>query len=216
MTRMARIAVDIVLLPDEAMMNYAIAANAEIAAKFGSEIVLNKRDCLPHISLVMGCVKGGDIARIGELLQPMVSSAPRWLKLVGIQKSTGFSGEIVSALQVERSDGLQKLHEKICDSVKPWFTYDVTGEMIAGGRALSTSSPLRSKSYAGQASPSTLQWIKEYPVKSSGFNFSPHITIGYGDLSDRVLPVDFAVSRLAMCHLGNHCTCTTILWSAEI
>jgi hypothetical protein len=211
---MARVAVDIVLLPDGAMMDYAIAANAEIAAKFGSEIVLNKKDCLPHISLAMGCVKRGDIAGIGELLEPLAAIAPRRLKLVGIHKSTGFSGELVSVLQVERSDGLQKLHEKICDLVKPWFTYDVTGEMIAGTG--STSSPPPTTTFEGkQASPSTLRWIKEYPVKSSRSSFSPHITIGYGDLSDRVLPVDFAVSRLAMCHLGNHCTCTKILWSAE-
>jgi 2'-5' RNA ligase len=130
----------------------------------------------------------------------LATITPRWLKLVDIQKTTSFSGEIVSVLRVERSNQLQNLHEKVCDAVNPFFTYDVTEEMTAGG----------------QAGQSTLQWIKNYPVKSSHSNFSPHITIGYGDLPDRELPADFAVSRLAMFHLGNHCTCAKILWSAGI
>jgi 2'-5' RNA ligase len=197
---MTKLAVDIVLLPEEAMRDYAIAANTEIVAKFGSEIILNKKDCLPHISLAMGCVERKYITDVGKALQPLVAITPRRLKLVGIQKSTNLSGEIVSVLKVERSDLLQTLHEKICDAVKPWFTCGAAAEMIAGG----------------QVSPSTLRWIKEYPVKSSHCNFSPHITVGYGDLTDRTLPADFAVRHLAMCHLGNHCTCKKILWSAEI
>jgi len=229
-----RIAVDIVLLPEPAIMDLAIAANAELVKKsrlgvglitkhlhprssarqahreeqiktpsrswVGSEIVLDKNDCIPHISLAMGCVNRGDIARISGLLQPLAASAPKNLRMVGIQKSTSFSGEIVSVLQVERATPLQKLHEEICEMVRPFFAYDAVENMVAGGRA-------------GQT---TLQWIKDYPAKSSYDSFSPHITVGYGDLPDRVLPVDFAVSRLAICHLGNHCTCAKVLWSMEI
>jgi hypothetical protein len=131
--------------------------------------------------------------------------------VVGIQKSTNLSGEIVSVLLIERSGPLQNLHEKVCDAVKPFFSYNVTENMIVGEQALR----LRS----GQVSPSTLQWIKNYPVNSSHRNFLPHITIGYGKLTAPVapeLPSDFAVSHLALCHLGNHCTCVKILWSAEL
>jgi hypothetical protein len=205
---MFRIAVDVVLLPDQIMTDLTIAANAELVAKYGSEIVLNKNDCLPHMSLAMGCVNREDIFRIGKLLQPLASIAPKRLKLVGVQKSTNFTGEIVSVFQVYCSDSLQDLHEKICEVVKPHFTYDVIDDMIAGGRP---SPPHRRR-----ASPSTLQWIRNYPDKSSHSNFSPHITIGYGDLPDRLLPADFAVSHLALCHLGNHCTCVKVLWSTEI
>jgi hypothetical protein len=205
---MSRTAVDVVLLPEQTMTDLTIAANTQLVAKFGSEIVLNKNDCLPHISLAMGCINREDIFRIGKLLQPLAAIAPKRLKLVGIQKSTNFSGDIVSVLQVHCSDSLQELHEKICEAVKPWFTYDVTEFMIAGGQP---GPPHRRR-----ASPSTLQWIKNYPAKSSHSNFSPHITIGCGDLPDRVLPADFAVSHLALCHLGNHCTCAKVLWSTEI
>jgi 2'-5' RNA ligase len=209
--------VDAVLLIDVTMTDYAITANAELIKKFGSGIVLNKKGCLPHISLAMGCIKREDVAKIGETLKPLAAIAPRRLKVAGIQRTTSFSGEIVSVLQVERSNQLQNLHEKICEIIKPWFTYDITENVIEGGQAASTSSPDKDiRGQAGQASESTLQWIRNYPVKSSYSNFSPHITIGYGDLPDRELPADFTVSRLAMFHLGNHCTCTKILWSVKI
>ncbi len=197
---MSGIAVDVVLLPEEVMTDLVIAANVELVKKYGSKIVLNKKGCLPHISLAMGCIDSRDVARIGEMLRSMVEIIPKRLELVGVQKTANFSGEVVSVFQVELSEQIQKLHEEICDIVRPFFTSVVVEDMIAGGHA----------------SASTLEWIRNYFVKSSHFNFSPHITVGYGDLTNRPLPCDFAVSRLAICHLGNHCTCTKILWSAEI
>jgi hypothetical protein len=198
--KMARTAVDVVLLPGQKMMNYAINANAELVKKLDSEIVLNTKDCLPHISLAMGCISRNDIIRIGELLQPLAVIAPKKLRPARIQKTISLSGKIVSVIQVQRTKKLQKLHEKIYQAVKPYFTYDVAENMIAGERA----------------SPATLQWITSYPEKAGYSNFSPHITIGYGDLPDRALPANFVVSHLALCHLGNHCTCREILWSAEV
>lgn len=199
-TIMSVIAVDVVLLPEEVMTDLAIAANTELVKKSGSKIVLNRKDCLPHISLSMGCIDSRDVARIGELLLLMVKITPKRLRPAGIGKSTNFSGEVVSVFKVVRSEQVQKLHEEICDTVRPLFNRDVIEDMIAGG----------------QASASTLGWIENYFVKSAYSNFSPHITVGYGDLPDRPLPCDFAVSHIAICHLGNHCTCTKVLWSVEI
>jgi len=197
---MPAVAIDVVLLPDEAMRDMAIAANAELVRNFKSEIILNKDDCLPHISLAMGCVNQEDIVKIGELLEPLAGISPKRLKPGGIQKSTNFSGDIISVLLVEPGEPLQTLHEKICDAVKPFCGTEVSEEMIAGGYASRTS----------------LQWIATYFDNAAHSNFSPHITIGYGDLSDIAFPADFAVSRLAICHLGNHCTCREILWSVGI
>ncbi len=64
-----RKAVDVVLLPTEAMMDKAIEVNAKLVEKFGKKIALNKENCLPHISLAMGCVDERDIAAIGKILQ---------------------------------------------------------------------------------------------------------------------------------------------------
>ena len=63
---------------------------------------------------------------------------------------------------------------------------------------------------------STLLWIKNYRDKSSFDNFLPHITIGYGEATDSGLPASFIASELAICHLGNHCTCRKVLWSVKL
>jgi len=197
---MTRLAVDIVLLPERKMTDYAVDANAELVKNFNSEIVLNAQNCLPHISLAMGCIEPADVIRIGELLAGLVPVVPKKIMPAGIQKIISSPAQTVSTIQIRRTDMLLKLHEKICFVIKPFFMYEASEEMTADG----------------QASQSTLQWINTYPDKSSHANFSPHITIGYGELSGRALPHDFEVSRMAICHLGNHCTCREILWSIEL
>ncbi len=90
--------------------------------------------------------------------------------------------------------------EEIMDKLTPYLSTDVTGDMIYGDQAVAGS---------------TLLWIKNYREKVSFENFFPHITIGYGQIENLVPPITFASSELALCHLGNHCTCREILVSIK-
>jgi len=199
---MAEIAVDAVLLPSEEMVDKAIAANKELQKQCAEKIILDKESCLPHISLAMGCIDERDIADIEKVLQTIAkqNSLGR-LSAIGIHTSENSAGEQVSVIQIERTEALQSLHEEVLRRLEPYFNYDVTVDMVL-------SPPM-----AGE---STLAWIKDYPEKSSFEKFSPHITIGYGEINDYSFPIEFAVSKLALCHLGNHCTCRKILASAEL
>jgi len=196
---MPRIAVDFVLLPDQAMTDFVIAANARLVKKFQSEIVLAHNGCLPHISLAMGCIDSEKIPSLGLLLESLVKITPKHLRPVGITKSLSSAG-VISSVLIERSADLQNLHEKICNTVKPFFTFDVTQDMFVQCRA-------------GRPA---LLWVKNYLIESAYENFSPHITLGFGDLEDCRLPPDFAVSRLAVCRLADHCTCAKILWFVDM
>ncbi len=199
---MAKIAVDVVLLPSEEMMERAIEANIGLLKQCADKIILDKENCLPHISLAMGCIDERDIFNIGQILQTMAEKhILGQLSLIGIHTATNSAGEIVSAFQIKRTETLQSLHEEVMRKLEPYFSYDVTADMVL-------SPPI-----AGE---STLLWIKNYPKKSSFENFFPHITIGYGQTSDFSFPIVFTVSKLALCHLGNHCTCRKILVSAEL
>jgi len=197
---MGRRAVDIVLLPTEAMMDRAIEVNAELVKKFGKKIVLNKENCLPHISLAMGCVDEKDIADVEKVLKRIAEQYPLGdLSVIGI--TVNLVGEKVSVFEVEKTKSLQSLHEEVMENLTPYFSYDVTSDMI----------------YAGaEVEESTLLWIKNYPEKSSFSNFLPHITIGYGEMNNFSFPIKFGVSRLALCHLGNHCTCREIIVSTKL
>lgn len=198
---MVRKAVDIVLLPSEAMMDRAIEVNSELVERFGRKIVLNKENCLPHISLAMGCMDEEDIAAVKKVLETIgKESALGDLKVVGISGGGNSRGESVSVFEVENTKELQSLHERVMGELGPYLSYDVTEDMTAGA----------------EVEELTLVWIKNYAEKSSFANFYPHITIGYGQISSQQLPIKFTVSKLALCHLGNHCTCRKILLSVEL
>jgi len=213
---MVEIAVDVVLLPSEEMADKAIEANKELLKQCPDKIVLDKESCLPHISLAMGCINERDIADIEKILQAIAKqSSLGQLSAIGIHTGTNSTGEQVSVLQIERTEALQSLHEEVMRRLAPYFNYDVTADMVL-------SPPM--------ASESTLAWIKSYSVKSSFEKFFPHITIGYGEINNFSFPpqgvlrkeslglrtIEFAVPKLALCHLGNHCTCRKILASAEL
>jgi len=199
---MSKIAVDVVLLPSDETTDKAIRANAELVEKFGSEIVLNKENCLPHISLAMGCIDERDISSIEKVLKLIAGESPLGnLTISNIRTSTNSRGEIASVFEIEKTKELQSLHEKVMKKLEPFFSYDVSEDMI----------------YDEEATENTLLWIRKYPEKASFENFLPHITIGYGQIENvPSFPIEFAVSRLAVCHLGNHCTCRKILVSIEL
>jgi 2'-5' RNA ligase len=195
--RMAKMAVDAVLLPSETMASRAIEANRRLSKQASGRIVLDKENCLPHISLAMGCIDEEDIVDIEKILKSIAKRyCAQELKVVGIRVGTNSVGEKVSVFQIKKNEPLQSLHEEVMRSLMPYFRYDVTMDSVY--------SPPR-------AEESTLLWIRGYTEKASFESFFPHITIGYGQVDDLSFPIKFTASRLALCHLGNHCTCRKVL-----
>ncbi len=206
---MGRIAVDVVLLPDEVMTNKAIEVNAKLVEQFGRKIVLHKENCLPHISLAMGCIDEADVSAIEKVLTAIAERCTIGeLQILGINTSTNLSddsqdsrGETVSVFEVEKTRELQLLHEKVMEKIQPYFSSIVTSDMIYDDEDVAET---------------TLEWIKSYREKSSFARFFPHITIGCGQVQEQRFPIKFTASKLALCHLGNHCTCRKILASIEL
>ena len=199
---MAKIAVDVVLLPSEEVTNRAIEANKGLLKQYADRIILDKENCLPHISLAMGCMDEQDIPDIEKILHIIAGKYnPGQLNIAGINIGTNALGKKVSAFEVEKTERLQSLHEEVMGRMMPYFSYDVTAEMVL-------SPPTACKS--------TLLWIKNYPEKSAFDNFFPHITVGYGQLDEFPFTTEFAASKLALCHLGNRCTCRKVLATAEL
>jgi 2'-5' RNA ligase len=199
---MSKKAVDIVLLPDDSMTDKAIKTNAKLVRKYGSQIVLDKNNCLPHISLAMGCIKDSDIGAAGKILKEIAEQNPMGkLKIIGVQVEENAKGKKVSAFEVERTSQLQAIHEKVSQELARYFSYDVTEDMIYGD---------------DEVAETTLLWIKNYREQSSFEKFSPHITIGYGQAEALARLIEFRAYRLVLCHLGNHCTCRKVLASASV
>ena len=199
---MAKIAVDVVVLPSEEMADKAIAANKELLTQYADRIILDKASCLPHISLAMGCIDESNINEVDTILKTTAKQTSLGqLTAAGIHIETNRAGEKVSVIAIEKSEALQSLHEEVMHRLAPYFSYDVKAEMVLSSE---------------ETCQSTLDWIKNYPEKSSFEKFFPHITIGYGEIENFSFPIIFSVSRLALCHLGNHCTCREILSSTNL
>ncbi len=194
---MVMLAIDVVLLPEEAMMERVIALNKNLVEKFNSKIALNKQNCLPHISLAMGCIEqkqvGEERAKLEEISKEI---SPGELKAVGIRTVVNQVGEKVSSLEIEKKAELMQLHERVMVDFEQYMSSEPDEQMIWR---------------KGKVSENTLNWIRGYRRNSSFENFFPHITVGYGRAESSDFPMNFHCEKLALCHLGNHCTCRQIL-----
>ncbi|MHC4431364.1 MAG: hypothetical protein ACYTBS_05950 [Planctomycetota bacterium] len=198
---MSRIAVDVVLLPSDEVTTRAIEANRELLKQSPDKIVLDRENCLPHVSLAMGCIDQCLIADARRTLRAIAEECPlERLASVDIRVTANRAGEKVSVLELKRTETLQSLHEEVMGRLRAHLGRDVTAEMVFSPPPITES---------------TLAWIRDYREKSSFERFFPHITLGYGQLDDFPFPARFTAPRLALCHLGNHCTCRRILASAE-
>lgn len=183
------------------MAERAIAINRVLVERFGSEIVLDQATCLPHVSLAMGCLDPEDLDAAGQILRQIARDNPVGaLTIIGIATTANAEGQRVSSLLIDKTEPLQRVHEQLMHGLSPFLTYDATEQMLYG---------------QGPVSPTTLDWIADFPKKSSLAFFWPHITLGYGGVPAVDLPISFAATHLALCHLGNHCTCRKVLTSVE-
>ncbi len=197
---MNRIAIDVVLLPEPRIARLAVEANRQLVGSDRDEIVLDEATCLPHISLAMGGIGIEQVDAITETLAMAANDRPTGdLTLTGVVTVLNARNEPNSMFAVAKTVALQRLHERIMEAIKPYVSRDVTTQMIYGDE---------------DVAPSTLAWIRDYRQKAAFGAFFPHITIGYGVVPEAMtFPISFVAPKLALCHLGNHCTCRRVLAS---
>lgn len=189
---MTKIAIDIVLLPPGNIMDEAIRINSQFTH---DPIKLNKENCLPHISLCMGVIEEENLPKIKEVIDEIVKKSSKLLLTMD-----KISDEYV-CFEIKNNKNLQKLHEEIMTRLSSYLSYDAMTDMCF------SPPPVIGK---------TLFWINSFKDKSSFENYYPHITLGTSKLNNRELNIDFTASKLAVCHIGNYCTCRKILFSMDL
>ncbi len=200
---MAKIAVDVVLLPSTEMMERAIAVNKELLKRGEAKIVLDKERCLPHISLCMGCIDEEKLPVIEAILDGIAAEFSAFrLEATAFGTEVIPTGKTVSFFTIGHQDGVQKLHETVMGRLWPYLSYDVTVPMLFN---------------PPEVEEVTLYWIRGYAKKYGDPSmFRPHITVGFGKTDGVGKPIPFSASRIALCHLGNYCTCRRILISSDL
>jgi hypothetical protein len=194
---MKKIAINVVILPPDPVRDLALEWNHMLCKAQPTNIALGKFQYLPHISLVMGCILAEQLDHANRVLQS-IATRHRALELQvpNIRPFSTASGNKVITFDIMLSPQLAALHETIVNEFRPLLTQDADDD------AINDSPPISSDA---------LEWINHYIPDQCFDRFWPHITVGFGDPPVTFQPISFQGSRLAICHLGNYCTCRTIL-----
>lgn len=196
---MKKFAINVAMLPPDPVMNLALEWNQMLCKARPANISLGKLQYLPHISMVMGCIREEQLDQANELLQSTAAQhSVLALQVPHIRTVNTASGNIIT-LDINLTEELAALHASIVAAFQPLLTQD------ADEAAINDIPPISSDA---------ITWINHYIPDQCFDNFWPHITLGFGDPPPNFRPVSFQGSRLAICHLGNRCTCRTILAEA--
>lgn len=196
-----RFAVDFVILLPDHVMDIAISLNKR-ACKH-SYIALDREKCFPHVSLLMGCLRADDLMSAEMILNEVTSQHKTMALTVADIRTVKTGLGDVMTLDIERCHSLQLLHESLVNKFTPHLSNDAREPDV----------------FDSPANATTLGWINEYIPYSCFEKFWPHITVGYikeNTVVEKIEPFMFTASRIAMCHLGNYCTCKRIFAEARL
>jgi len=199
---------DVVILPPAALSRSAIEASRRIAQRFGSHLILDEQQTLPHISLYHVAVERRRAEEFEQTLTCIAErTAPDKLQVTGVHIYREF-GSI--AMTVSKPDWLRRLYLKIIHRTNPLRDRSFDNERAWGAERLS---------------PSERKFIARYGTPLIGRYFIPHITVAA--LKDRtqldaaaaiIKPPrrSFKVDRLHVCLQGEHHTCRQALYAVGL
>ena len=200
---MPKLAIDVVVLPDAKMSSKAVEVSKLQSEKSNGKILLNSENCLPHISLAMGVIDEKNVKEASGIIKEIASQFEIFeLKVSKYRNSITPKGNIVSEFAIGKTDNLYDLHVTVMKKLGHLLTCDdATVGMVC--------SPPKVEEI-------TLHWIKGFLRNSSFKNYKPHITLGFGQIENVEIPISFKPGALALCHLGNYCTCKKVLYSTDL
>ncbi|MBU1199550.1 MAG: 2'-5' RNA ligase family protein [Nanoarchaeota archaeon] len=193
-----KLAVDIALIPPNKVLDWIININKNLKQS-KDFFFLNKKNFLPHISLVMSVIDSKDLKSIKKALSSLTQKHSKIDICLSDIKVYKRQNVVVSGLKIKKSPELQALHEDILKTLKPFFSYKSNKEMFFP--------PINSLPNYWQ--------LKLHRILIKKL-FSPHLTLGRGTPKKIKLPYTFKTSKLALCHLGKHSTCRKILASVKL
>ncbi len=200
------IAIDILLEPDQTMVNKANALNAQLRGNYPAGYHLDATHA-PHVTLLQRFVRKNDFDAVTAAVTKVLAAErldSLQLKAVAIDYVL-WSGVAVTVYVIERTPQLMELHEKIIGAAEPFS--------VSGG----TSAAF----VAGDANPETIGWVETFVPKSSGKDYIPHVTAGVASeafvkqlKAQPYQAFTFKPVGVGIYHLGNFGTAAKKLWQS--
>ncbi len=190
---MTKLAIDIALIPPKHINNQSIQVNQSLQDGL-NKIPLNIQTHIPHITLAMGVI---DANHLQEILSEVANIATRYtafdFEFNHLYHAHLSTNEDIVGFGLSKPIAIQQLHEECMQVIHPKAIHQFDKTVLYDGE---------------QADSITLDFIKNFPKKSTGSSFSPHITIGFGSPQQiKISPLTFRTTNLAVYQLGNYCTC---------
>jgi hypothetical protein len=201
------IAIDILLEPNQAMIDKASTVNARLRGNYPAGYSLDATHA-PHVTLLQRFIRVKDLNAVtGAVAKAYAAEAPIGLQLKAESLDyVLWGGVAVTVFVVERTPELMRLHEKVIAAVEPFS--------VSGGTAAA---------FVGDdANSDTIGWVEHFIPDSSGPKYIPHVTLGVAHedfvKGIKAKPFDaftFKVAGAAVYHLGNFGTAAKKLWQYQ-
>jgi len=205
---MDKLAVDIVLIPPGEIIKLAVDISRACSESVDDDYALNTKNCFPHLTLLLGKVSRDSLPDVEKILEDITKEFPPLdLELSSINDLTKNNPAIDRKKErreflVTKTDELIKLHKAVLVGMEPFLiTEPATHEMFIDPMGVSNKA---------------LGWVDTFAKKTVLENFRPHISLGPARPEGLTFPIKFTASRLALCHLGPHCTCRKVLWETKL
>lgn len=184
------IALDVAILPPPDVGRRAMELSASLPAEGAQGLTLDAEH-LPHVTLMQLFVRENELdtafGRIDDLL--------RGQEAMSLRVTGGGKSNHTLWLAIERTADLVALHERLMETLRGV-------ERQNGGPGAF---------FEGEGRVGDVMWVAGYRLKSSLEKFTPHITLGHGEVAPDVKPFAFDATTIAACHLGRFCTCRRVL-----
>jgi hypothetical protein len=198
------IAIDIVIQPDQTMIDQANALNARLRENYPRGYELDATHA-PHVSLLQRFVRLNDLDAVTAAVKKVLASerpTDLTLKATGIDYAV-WQGLAVTVLLVERTPELMQLDQDVIDAVEPFSVSGGTAEAFVGA----------------DANAPTIAWVENFIPKSSGKNYIAHVTAGVAPpafvnrlKAEPFKGFTFKPVGVAIYQLGNFGTAAKKLW----
>ena len=202
-------AIDVLLLPDAAMLDVAQRDNARLRQNYPASFALDATH-RPHISLLQRYVVSKDldkvyaaVARVLERERPI-----GWQLTANGYYYLDFNNTALAGIVIQPTPELRRLQQEIVDAVAPYTRPN-------GTAAAYVNTPT-----APGINLPTLDYVNAFVPQRTGKNFNPHVTIGVGQIpfvqQMKAAPFPtfkFKIAGSAVFHLGNFGTAAKELWA---
>lgn len=205
-------AIDILLEPDQTMIEHAVAANKRLLGVFPKGFALGETHA-PHVSTLQRYVKTADLDKVFEAVAKVLAEEkPAGWKLKAYKyyylpwKDIGLAGIVV-----EPTEALIRYQQKLIDAVTPFTVKTGT----AAAFVTTKDEP--------DINQPTIDYVAAFVPNETGDKFNPHVTIGVASqdylrkmLEEKFETFEFSPVGVSVYHLGNFGTARKKLRSWDL